>query len=168
MTESDAVSTEPERNPAELAPLDLRIARVIEAREHPNADRLIVLDIDLGDERRQLVAGIAGKYEFDELTDRRIVVVANLKPARLRGEESQGMLLAAQGEDRLGLLFADGEPGTRLTTSSMGDPGPEPITIDQFAAHELAAGEGGAVTVDGEPLEGAALTVDRDVVGPVR
>ncbi len=161
MTETDAGS------PA-LAPLDLRVARVIEAREHPNADRLIVLDIDLGSEERQLVAGIAGKYEFHELADRRIVVVANLKPARLRGEESQGMLLAAQGEDRLGLLFADAEPGTRLTTASMGEPGPEQITIDDFAEHGLEAGPGGEVTVDGEPLEGAPITVDRGVVGPVR
>jgi methionyl-tRNA synthetase len=152
---------------SQLEPLDLRVARIIEAREHPNADRLIVLDIDLGSEQRQLVAGIAGKYEFDELDGRHIVVVANLQAAKLRGELSQGMLLAAQGE-RLGLLFADAEPGTRLSTASMGAPGEEEITIDDFAAHELMATEDGRVLLDGDPLEGAPITVDRGVVGPVR
>ena len=160
--------TDSDFEPQELKPLDLRVARVIEAREHPNADRLILLDIDLGGEERQLVAGIAGKYEFDELADRRIVVVANLQAAKLRGELSQGMLLAAQGDDTLGLLFADAEPGTRLTTASMGAPGDEKITIDDFAAHELVADSDGTVTVDGEPLEGAPITVDRGVAGPVK
>ena len=158
--------TELEHEPEELKPLDLRVAKIIEAREHPNADRLIILDIDLGDEERQIVAGIAGKYALDELDGRHIVVVANLQPARLRGEESQGMLLAAQGDDTLGLLFADAEPGTRLTTPSMGEPDEE-ITIDDFAVHELIATEG-RVIVDGEPLEGAPITVDRGVAGPVR
>ena len=162
------VPTDSDFEPEELKPLDLRVARIVEAREHPNADRLIVVDIDLGSEQRQLVAGIAGKYAFDELDGRRIVVVANLQPATLRGEKSEGMLLAAQGEDRLGLLFADAEPGTRLTTASMGEPGEDRITIDDFVAHELVATEDGTVMVDGEPLEGASLTVDRGVVGPVR
>lgn len=160
--------TQSDFEPETLKPLDLRVARIIQAREHPNADRLILLDIDLGDEERQLVAGIAGKYDFDELDGRRIVVVANLQAAQLRGELSQGMLLAAQGEEQLGLLFADAEPGTRLTTASMGEPSDEKITIDDFAVHELVATGDGTVMVDGEPLEGAAITVDRGVVGPVR
>lgn len=160
--------TESEFEPETLKPLDLRVARIIQAREHPNADRLILVDIDLGGEERQLVAGIAGKYAFDELDGRRIVVVANLLAAKLRGELSQGMLLAAQGEEQLGLLFADAEPGTRLTTASMGEPGEEKITIDDFAVHELVAMGDGTVMVDGEPLEGAPITVDRGVTGPVR
>lgn len=159
--------TETDLDADTLKPLDLRVARITEAREHPNADRLILLDIDLGDEERQLVAGIAGEYAFDELEGRRIVVVANLQAAKLRGELSQGMLLAAQGDDELGLLFADAEPGTRLTTASMGEPGAGTITIDDFSAHEMVA-TGAGVTLDGEPLEGAPITVDRGVVGPVR
>ncbi|HSR43176.1 MAG TPA: hypothetical protein VLL48_13405 [Longimicrobiales bacterium] len=153
--------------PETLRPLDLRVARVLEARDHPNADRLLVLDIDLGDERRQIVAGIAQQYTLDELEGLQIVVVANLQAARLRGEVSQGMLLAAQGDGALGLLLADAPAGTRLTAASMAEPTDEEITIDDFAAHELEAGADG-VTVDGEPLEGASVTVDRGIVGPVR
>lgn len=148
-------------------PLDLRVARVVQAREHPNADRLVVLDIDLGDEQRQIVAGIAEHYELEELDGRHIVVVANLAAARLRGEISQGMLLAAQREGELGLLLADAEPGTRLTTSDTPAGPAATITIDEFADHELRASADG-VTVDGAPLEGAPLRVDREVYGTLR
>ncbi len=83
----------------DFAKLDLRVARVTEAREHPNADRLVILQIDLGTETRQLVAGLRGHYEAADLVGRLIVVVANLAPRKMRGEESQGMLLAASTED---------------------------------------------------------------------
>ncbi len=105
---------EPERKPGpgllgigEFARLELRAAKVLEAGPHPNADRLLKLQIDLGSEQRQLVAGIAASYRPEELVGRTIVVVANLKPARLRGELSQGMLLAASDGDVVSLLVPD-------------------------------------------------------------
>ncbi len=79
--------------------LELKIAQIKEAKDHPNADRLFVLKIDLGGEERQLVAGIRSSYQAEELVGKKIVVIANLEPAVIRGEESQGMLLAASGED---------------------------------------------------------------------
>lgn len=79
--------------------VELRVARVIAAAEIEGADRLLKLQVDLGSETRQLVAGIKTSYAPEELVGRHIVIVANLKPARLRGEESQGMLLAAQTDD---------------------------------------------------------------------
>jgi tRNA-binding protein len=149
-----------------LRPLDLRVARIEHARAHPNADRLLVLDIDLGDEQRQIVAGIAAHYHPADLDGLHIVVVANLLPARLRGEISQGMLLAAQNEDTLGLLLAPDSPaGTRLTAT--GPDVPDTISIDDFAAHHLEATADG-VTIDGEPIRTARLTVDRDVSGKLR
>ena len=80
--------------------IDLRVGRVLEAREHPNADKLLVLKVDLGAEQRQIVAGIRGYYQAADLVGRQIVVVANLAPRTMRGEVSQGMLLAASNEDR--------------------------------------------------------------------
>ncbi len=71
------------------------MATVLEAKDHPKADRLLVLEIDLGGEQRQIVAGIRGQYEAADLTGAQIIVVANLEPAVIRGVESQGMLLAA-------------------------------------------------------------------------
>jgi methionine--tRNA ligase beta chain len=149
-------------------PLDLRVARVTEAREHPNADRLLVLRVDLGEEERQLVAGIVGHYAPEELPGKHIVVVANLAPAKLRGEESQGMLLAVEDGERLGLLLAPGaSPGTPLRPGDAEAPGPEKIGIDDFSRHTIVA-EGGRVTVDGSPLGGAELHVDRGVEGRLR
>jgi methionyl-tRNA synthetase len=78
--------------------VELRVATVVSAEPHPNADRLVVLRVDLGSEQRQIVAGIRATYDPAVLVGRQIVVVANLEPAVLRGIESQGMLLAANGE----------------------------------------------------------------------
>jgi methionyl-tRNA synthetase len=79
--------------------VDLRVATVIEAERVPKSDKLLRLQVDIGSERRQLVAGIAKKYAPEDLVGKRIVVVANLKPAKLFGVESQGMILAASNDD---------------------------------------------------------------------
>ena len=89
----------------EFSSIELRVATIVSAEPHPNADRLLVLGIDLGSERRQLVAGIRAHYAPEALIGKQIVVVANLQPATLRGVESQGMLLAASdAEGRLAIL----------------------------------------------------------------
>ncbi len=101
----------------EFAKLDLRAARVTGCRRHPGADRLLLLEVDLGGTTRQIVAGIAEHYAPEQLEGRTIVVVANLAPAKLRGEVSEGMLLAATGEDgvpHLLTLDRDLEPGARV------------------------------------------------------
>jgi methionyl-tRNA synthetase len=79
--------------------VELRVATVKTAEPHPNADRLLVLTVDLGTEERQIVAGIRAHYDPATLVGTQVVVVANLEPAKLRGVESQGMLLAASAED---------------------------------------------------------------------
>lgn len=78
--------------------MDLRVAEVLEVREHSDADKLYVLKIDVGGELKQIVAGVRNQYSMDELTGRKIIVINNLEPVTLRGEESQGMLLAANDE----------------------------------------------------------------------
>ncbi len=79
--------------------IELRVATVIAAERIEGADRILKLQIELGTEQRQLVAGIAKFYSPDELVGKQIVVVANLEPAVIRGVESKGMLLAASSED---------------------------------------------------------------------
>jgi len=101
-----------------FAALDLRVGRVRAARPHPNADKLLLLEVDLGPSGdRQVVAGIAGHYEPEALVGRTIVVVANLKPVRLRGEESRGMLLAASAGEQVVLLttMESVPPGTPIS-----------------------------------------------------
>jgi methionyl-tRNA synthetase len=79
----------------DFAKLQLRVATVLEAKAHPNADKLLVLQVDLGDEKRQICAGIRGHVEPETLVGKQLIVVANLPPRTMRGQISQGMLLAA-------------------------------------------------------------------------
>jgi len=101
----------------DFAKLELRVAKVIDARPHPNADKLLLLQIDVGGETKQIVAGIRQHYTPEQMVGRLIVVVNNLEPAILRGESSQGMLLAATSGEKVVLLQpADVEciPGAKV------------------------------------------------------
>ena len=95
--------------------VDLRVGRVTDVRDHPNASRLYIMNVELGPElgTRQMVAGLKPYMTADALKDQLVVAVANLEPATLRGEESQGMILAAQ----------EGENVICLTTASPLAPG---------------------------------------------
>ena len=84
--------------------VELKIATIKAAEPHPNADRLMVLKVDLGGEERQICAGIRNHYTPEDLLGKQIVVVANLETAMLRGMESQGMLLAASDDGRIIIL----------------------------------------------------------------
>ena len=84
--------------------IELKTAKILEAKEHPNADKLYVLKIQVGEEQKQIVAGIRAHYTTEELIGKTIVVVNNLEPVVLRGEESQGMLLCASDAENLALL----------------------------------------------------------------
>jgi methionyl-tRNA synthetase len=79
----------------DFAKLDLRVATVLECKPHPNADKLLVMQIELGTERRQICTGLRHNYRPEDLVGKQIVVVANLESRTMRGEPSQGMLLAA-------------------------------------------------------------------------
>jgi methionyl-tRNA synthetase len=94
---------------ADFAKIQLRTARVLEAVKVEKADKLLRLKIKVGAEERQIVAGIAQHYKPEELPGRTVIVVANLKPALLRGIESQGMLLAASLGGVLKLVTVDGD-----------------------------------------------------------
>ncbi len=79
--------------------IDLRAATIVVAERVPDTDRLMKLEVDVGDHKRTLVAGIAGAYEAEELVGRKVAIVANLEPATIRGVESNGMILAAATDD---------------------------------------------------------------------
>ena len=97
--------------------IDLRVARVLAAEKVPNSKKLVKMEIDLGSEKRTIVAGIAEAYEADALVGRHVAIVANLKPAKLMGIESNGMVLAASPEGGRPMLVAfdaPPPPGTRV------------------------------------------------------
>jgi len=97
----------------------LRVGQVLTAERIPKADKLLLLTIDIGEEKpRQVLAGIAEYYQPEQLIDRKIVVVANLKPRKLRGYESQGMVVAAsigpEGRPVIATFTEDVPNGARL------------------------------------------------------
>ncbi len=121
-------------------PLDIRVARIESAEVHPSADRLLVLRVDAGEGRiRSVVAGLRAYYTPSELTGRRIALLANLAARRIRSVESEGMVLAAESGERVGLL----EPpegvaiGSRLEGVA---PLAGPISIETFSSVELRVG----------------------------
>jgi len=100
----------------EFMRLDLRVAQVLTAERVEKTDKLLRLEVDLGTEQRQVVAGIAARYEPEELVGMKVIFVANLKPAKIRGVKSEGMILAAGGRDVVALsaLSEDVAPGTKV------------------------------------------------------
>ncbi len=110
------LNLKPEVTIEDFAKLDLRVAKVIAAEKVEKADKLLKLTLDLAGNRRQIVSGIAKAYKPEDMVGKNIIVIANLKPAKIRGVESNGMLLAASEGDNLVLAVTDGdiESGTQV------------------------------------------------------
>jgi methionyl-tRNA synthetase len=134
--------------------VELTVARITAVERHPKADKLYIESVDLGAEKRQIVSGLVGHYTPEELAGRSVIMVTNLKPARLRGVESQGMLLAAQDGTQVEVLFADwAQPGDRITLEGEREP-PEArgqIDIEEFFRVPIRV-QASRILVEGEAL----------------
>ena len=116
---TEAVKTEISRDNTEITiddfnKVELRVGEIIDCRKHPDADKLLVSQVKIGAEIRQIVSGVAQWYTPEDMVGKRVVVVANLKPVKLRGEMSSGMLLFADSEDGLKFVTADAPSGGRV------------------------------------------------------
>lgn len=145
--------------------IGIKVARIEEVRKHPNADKLYIEKIDLGGEKRQIVSGLAGHYEPEELQGKNILVVYNLKPANLRGERSEGMLLAVSKEDEIAIVEApDLKPGDKIKfEEDVNDEGE--ITIQEFFNHKLEV-KNGKLYIDGNSST-KNLKTDKGIEGKV-
>jgi methionyl-tRNA synthetase len=115
--------------------VDLRVGKILSVERHPQAEKLYVETIDLGEEEpRTIVSGLVPHYSEEELLGKSVIVVSNLKPAKLRGVKSQGMLLAAEGEDKsLEVVFVQGEPGDSIELMGLEAPNERKrLKIDRF------------------------------------
>lgn len=119
--------------------LDLRVAIIENAEIHPNSDHLLILRISVGSEKRQVVAGLRKYYDAGELTGKKIILVANMKKAKLRGEESNGMLLAADDGKTISLLNPpeDSRPGDRVNLGDLPYNNSGAITVDDLKEFNL-------------------------------
>ena len=87
--------------------LELRTAKIVDVKDHPDADRLYIVDVEIAQEKRQVVAGIKSSYQPEDLIGKSVVVVVNLEPATIRGVESNGMILAASDDNGLSVITLD-------------------------------------------------------------
>jgi methionyl-tRNA synthetase len=127
-----------EFNKKPMFPLNLRVAKITEIKLHPDADKLYIETIDYGDSTSQIVSGLVPYYSAEELLGKHVVIVTNLKKAKLRGVESFGMLLAAGDEQTVKVLEApNSAPGSRVQLEGY-EIGSAQITIDDFAKVKLA------------------------------
>jgi methionyl-tRNA synthetase len=131
-------------------PADLRVAKVESVDDHPDAGKLYVMKINLGKETRQLVAGLKAYIPRENLVDKHIVVVCNLKPAKLRGIESNGMLLAADDGKKVVLVEApESDPGDEVHVEGVPETDPfKQLTIDEFFKLSLVTDEDGTIIVE--------------------
>jgi len=146
--------------------IDLRVAKIVNIERHPKADKLYVETIDLGGETRTIVSGLVPYYAPEELLGHNIILVHNLVPAKLRGIVSQGMLLAAEAEGVVEVLFVDeASPGERVRLEGGSDSEPEPgeITADEFfeiplrvESNLLKVGDG-SIAAGGRPVRTAKV-----------
>ncbi|KAA0015107.1 MAG: methionine--tRNA ligase [Thermoplasmata archaeon] len=132
--------------------LDLRVAKVINVENHPNADKLYVMELDVGElGKRRIVAGIKPWYEKGELIGKKIVLLANLKSAKIRGVLSNGMLLAADDGGKAVLLIANGKEGSRVYIEGIEGKPVKEMEYEEFRKIKMAA-KGGKVEYKGKFL----------------
>lgn len=96
---TEASKGKPEITIDEFDSMDLRVGKILKCEDHPNADKLLVFEVKIGEETRTIVSGIKKWYNKEDLVGKKVVVITNLKPVKLRGVESKGMILAAEDED---------------------------------------------------------------------
>lgn len=106
----------PEIDIERFSELDLRVAKVLSCEKIENSDKLFKLQVDIGSETRQIVSGIAKDYSQEDLIGKKVIVIKNLKPTKIRGVESKGMLLASSGKKKTNVIFAseNAEPGDKV------------------------------------------------------
>lgn len=116
----ESSESDDENIPLELKPeivyddfdkIDLRVGEIIKAEKHPKADKLLVFQVKMGTEKRQIISGVAEHFAPEEMVGKKVAVVANLKPRKLRGLESKGMILFADNGDKLELVKTDAPDG---------------------------------------------------------
>jgi len=137
-----------------FASMDLRVAKIIDVKQHPDADKLYVISLDVGAYKRTIVSGLREYFKPEELKGRKIVLFANLEPAKLRGIKSEGMLLAADFDNgkKLSLLTSDDKIGERVFAKSKKTPA-KFIPYKDFARLKIVTDKKGEVIFSGDRLQ---------------
>ena len=148
-----------------FAKLDLRVAEILEVKDHPNADKLYLAHIDIGEKgKRVIVAGLKKHYTPDELTGKKIVVITNLQPATIRGVKSTAMLLAATDSDGVVSLLdpQDASPGDQVAADGVSPSPEEVLSFDDFQQITMKINNDGNAVYDGKILKTESTIVNTD------
>jgi methionyl-tRNA synthetase len=149
-----------------FAKLNLKVGCVVEVSKHPDSEKLYIIQVDLGAEKRQIVSGLQTLYTLEELKDKKVIVITNLKPAKLGGYESNGMILACEDEEHnCGLLSSDLEVGTNLKVGEDIANNEKIINSKAFKKVEMFGTDNGKVTFSGKEVSG--VSVDKKINGKV-
>jgi len=147
--------------------LDLRVAEILDVKDHPDADKLYLLHIDVGAlGKRVLVAGMKPYYTHDEIKGKKIIIVANLEPAKIRGVKSSGMLLAAESNDTVTLLNpGSAKPGSIVKIDGIPHMPEKILPFDHFLEVKLTTDEEGKVIYQSHRLQTdtGLVTTDKEV-----
>lgn len=140
--------------------LDLTVGKIIDIKKHPEADKLYIETIDFKDHQRQIISGLVEHYKPQELLNKKVIVVTNLKTAKLRGQKSEGMLLAAQQKKEVSILTTNLEEGTKILESNT------TITIEEFLKNKLEY-KNQHLHVNQEKIK-QNIKSDKNINGPVK
>ncbi|MFH1221548.1 MAG: methionine--tRNA ligase [Candidatus Micrarchaeota archaeon] len=149
---------------AKFADLDLEVGEIIEIKRHPDAEKLFVEKVRLGDCERQIISGLVGHYTEEQLLGKKVLVVKNLAATKLRGVESAGMVLAVEQGEKVEVLSGNWQPGEKATAEGIASKPKQQLTIKEFAKVQFAVkdgavfAEGKRLLVDGQPVKAATLS----------
>lgn len=167
---SDSESTKHSEKRDGFSSLNIRVGKILSIEQHPEAEKLYVETIDLGEEEpRQIVSGLKNYYTLEEMKDKKVLVLTNLKPAKLRGVKSNGMVLVAEETDsKLGLLTSDTPVGTYLQLGEVKADNPSRMKIDTFFEMDFTS-DGEKVYFNNKEvtLEGKSVQIDRNCKGKI-
>jgi methionine--tRNA ligase beta chain len=158
-------------NPTDVSAINLKVAKITEVKNHLGADKLYIIKIDLGTEQRQLCAGIKPFYpDTNDLLGKNLVVVTNLEPVKLRGELSEGMLLAGDDGENVGILTPMlSKPGDQVYVEGVTDYRTDLLSFDDFMKYTFEAKDGKAY-LQGKPLktDSEEITLEKVKNGKIR
>jgi methionine--tRNA ligase beta chain len=145
--------------------LNLTAGKISSIEKHPDSTKLYVIQVDLGKEKRQIVSGLQEIYKLEELKNKNVIVITNLKPAKLGGYDSNGMILAAESEkEEVALLTSDLKPGTNITCNKKTANNDKIINSKQFKKI-IMTGKDAKVFYENKKLEG--VTIDKNISGKI-
>ena len=157
-----------EKTEDEFSKLDLRVGKIVDVKDHPNADKLYMLQVELGElGKRVLVAGMKPYYKTDEIKNKKIVVITNLKPAKIRGVKSNGMLLAAEDNNGTVSLLDPGEaePGAEIYVEDIPRKPEKILDFEEFEKIDLKIDKNQKAIYNGKLLKSdeGPVTTDKKV-----